>query len=109
MNRIETEGIYRAHRVREGTSAKGFWQLVAVKAEGRDRREITLYIRNAPADIREGEFFRVKEIHAITVNAAKDENGEWTRDRMSADVTIKPIMEEQPIDLETFVPGGDIL
>lgn len=109
MIRIEVGGVYKAHRVRSGTSEKGDWELVAVRAEGKERREVTLFIDNLPSGIKEGDKFRVRYIEAFTVNAQKDARGEWRNDRTSAVVNIDIVEKADPCDVDFDLPGGLLL
>lgn len=97
MIRIDKGGIYTAHRVRSGTSSKGDWELIVVKGIGNDKREINLYIMNHPSRIREGEPFKVTEILAVQVNALKDDEGNWTKQKMSADVYVETALPVDPV------------
>lgn len=107
MIRVEKGGVYLAHRVRSGVSKTGPWELIAVKGQGGDRREITLYVKNYPSRIREGEPFRVTGIEAVQVNALKDDEGNWTREKMSADVYVETALPVDPVgDLGLDIGGG---
>ena len=106
MIKIKVGDVYKAHRVRTGTSAKGDWELVAVRAEGKERREVTLFIDNIPSGLKEGDTFRVRYIESFTVNAQKDQRGEWTKDKMSGEVNIDIVEKADPCDVDFDLPGG---
>jgi len=109
MIRVEKGQTYTAHRVRSGVSKAGPWELIAVKGLGGDRREITLYVKNNPSHIREGEPFKVTSIESVQVNALKDEEGNWTRDKMSATVYVETALPVDPVGDLGLDLGGDLL
>lgn len=99
MVKIEKGGTYRAYRVRSGVSEKGPWELIAIKGDKGDRREMTLYVINYPSNIREFEEFKVTGIESVQVNAEKDVNGEWTRTKVSARVYVETALPCNPFDV----------
>ena len=104
MIRIDKDGEYKASRVRSGTAAKGDWELVVVKAEGRARQEVTVFAENVPSGVVEDGKFRVKEIRSLSLRQKKDYDGNWTRQDVSISAVIEPADTEQAVDLEDL--GG---
>lgn len=94
---IERGKAYLAHRVRSGVSEKGPWELITVKGQGYDRREIALYVMNNPSHIEEGDPFRVTDILSVRVNAEKDESGNWTKTKVSAMVYVETALPVDPV------------
>ena len=107
MVKIEKGGVYKAHRVRSGTSRKGDWELIAVKGLGDDRREITVYVENHPSHVREGDPFVVTDIVCVTVKAYQDEEGNWTRNKMYINAMVETALPVNPVaDLGYDETGG---
>ena len=96
MLKLEVGKTYKAHRVRNGESETGPWEVVVVKEEGGAHRELTMFAVNAPSGVKEGGMFKLESITSIRMKRAKDNSGKWTlNDRPVIDVLITP-EEELP-------------
>lgn len=90
MLRIETGSTYTASRVRSGTSARGDWELIVVKPDGRARQEITIFPTNIPSGVIEGCLFTVENIIAVEVKAQKNKDGTWGKDVTKLEAIVSP-------------------
>ena len=98
MLELEKDGIYEALRVRSGTSVKGDWELIVVKADGRGRQKITIFPDNKPSGVKEGGKLIVKEIHSVTVKATKNADGTFGADVTTVSATVKPCADIDGVD-----------
>lgn len=105
MIKIEEGGTYKAARFRSGKTDKGYWELLTVKADKGKGQTITLFPKNLPTNMYEGNEFIVKKIHSVKLKSAKDSNGEWTRQDVSIDCDIERI---QPVDLDDLDDLNDL-
>lgn len=103
-NKLEKGGIYKATRVKAGTSARGPWMLTVV-ADDRGRNEITLFIKNSDCDLKDNGQFKIKELVSMTlgVRKGKGEDVKWYPS-YTAEAIIEPIQSEFS-DLEDIDPS----
>lgn len=86
--------IYRAKRVRTGTSSMGDWMMVAVEDPKSSKREMPIWVQNIPCKISDGEQFKVLDITASKYSWKKDkQTDKWAPD-ISVKAIIKPISSE---------------
>lgn len=119
MIELKSGEVYTVARTRQGESAKGPWQFVAVKelikkqdgslAEG--RKEVTVWVDNKPQPISEGGKFRLGIISSVKFASRKDNTGTW-RDELNVNASIEPVMDGSAasslgIDVPGFTPLDD--
>lgn len=92
MNKVEAGNIYTAAKQRSGETQRGAWELIAVTNE-RGKEEVTIFTRNIPSGVVEGQQFLVKEIHSATFRFRKDQNERW-QPNISIEATVQPITSE---------------
>lgn len=97
MIKLEKGGEYKAARVRSGTSQRGDWELVVVKADGKARQEITIFPSNTPSGVQEGEQFILKDILGVTIKKKKDADGNWTKEEVAVSAELEAL---EPVSLD---------
>ena len=85
--------IYRACRAKSGSNDRGSWELVAIADEKNSKRTMTLFVRNGPTGIREGQMFRVTDIVEVKYGWKRDQDQQWKPD-VTLGVNIEPIASE---------------
>lgn len=68
---------YEAFRVRSGTSEKGDWELIVIKANGKAKQELTIYPEHKPSGVKEGGKFMIDDILDVQIKANKNRDGTW--------------------------------
>ena len=100
MIELKTGDVYTASRARQGESAKGPWQFVAVKeiitrkdgSTSEGRKDVTIWLDNKPQNIAEGGKFRLGIISAVKFASRKDNAGNW-RDELTVNASVEPVMD----------------
>lgn len=88
MISVKTDSVYTAARKISGSSDKGDWVLLKVLDEN-GRNGISLFARNLPCEINEGEPFKVEKIYSVSSKNKQDKNGVWRTD-VSVDADVIP-------------------
>ena len=88
--KIEVGETYKATKFRSGENAQGTWEMAVVKS-GKGSRSVLVFATNVPSGVVEGGNFTVEKIQSVTVKAAKDEKGNWTRTEtvINAEITAE--------------------
>lgn len=77
-NRVSVGQIYTAERAMAGTSARGDWEMAAVR-DGKKNTEIVIWIDNRPSNLTKGDRFRINKISEVSFGWKKDNfNGKET-------------------------------
>lgn len=100
MLELKTGEVYTALRARTGSSARGNWELIVAREEGKAKKEITIWVTNVGSGVTEGGQFRIKSIESVKYSARKDNNGAW-RDDVSIGATVEAVgFDQSPFDFE---------
>lgn len=91
MIELKTGEVYLATRANGGESGKGPWQYVAVREDGKGRKEIVIWVENRPQPITAESRFRIKTIHSVKFASRKDNAGVW-HDEVNVSADIEPVM-----------------
>lgn len=98
---IKVGEILTAKLVRRGTKDDKPWELIAVAAEGKDKKQITVWTENAPSDVKEGQEFIVQSISSIKYGARKIKDV-W-HDDVSCNAVVKSVVR-QPVVTGLSIP-----
>ena len=88
MNELSFGKCYKAYRHRSGTSPKGNWELIT-SFDDAGRNQVTIFVKNQPSQINEGDTFKLGMIYSIRVGFKKDRNGAWEK-VISLDADVFP-------------------
>jgi len=68
------------------------YEYIKIRGDGKDKKTMTLWVRNRPSGIAKGGAFRVKEIHGCKYKSVPDQRpdheGNWLEE-FSLDVTVE--------------------
>lgn len=92
---------YTASKYRSGETDRGPWEMIVVKG-GRGQKSVAIFTTNNPSGVVEGGKFTVDKIESVTVKAAKDEKGNWTKTEVvvNAEVTAEKTAREGEMQLD---------
>jgi hypothetical protein len=102
MIKVDKDAIYRAIRVRSGSSAHGDWELVVIADENNEKRTTTIFAANMPSGVVENQQFKIKDITSVKIGWKKDQNGQW-----KPDTTVTAVLEPIASDIDFADLGGD--
>jgi hypothetical protein len=107
--KITVGETYEASKFRSGENSQGSWEMIAVRG-GKGQKSVTIFATNIPSGVVEGGKFTVDKIESVTVKAAKDANGNWTRSEtvVNAEVTAEKTHRQGDFDLPDFDEGYDL-
>lgn len=94
---VEKGMNYTAQRVRSGSSPKGQWELISV-VDNRGKNPITVYVRNMPCGVVEGQKFNVEELFSVKYGFKKDKFEKW-QPSISCEATVHPIASEYDTEI----------
>ena len=97
MTELTVGQNYTAKKVIRGASAKGDWEMIAVR-DYRDKNEIAIWARNRPSGVVEGQQFNVVAIHQVKWGFRKDKSERW-QPSCTCEATVKPIVSEFDTDI----------
>lgn len=100
MNLLEKDGVYKALRVRTGTSTKGPWKMLVTADDG-GNNQVPVFVYNPEIKINDGEFFRIVEIRNIRFGHMKNAAGNW-----EPNCTVNAVVEKT-ISYEEYFAGGN--
>lgn len=93
MTELQEGKVYTALRVRSGANdAHGHWELIAVR-DSKGKNEVTIYTRNIPSGVKEGQKFNLERIHRLKFGYKQDRDNRW-QPQVTIDGTVKPIESE---------------
>lgn len=101
MIKVDKDAIYRAIRVRSGSSQHGDWELVVIADENNEKRTTTIFAANMPCGVIENQQFKIKDITSVKIGWKKDQNGQW-----KPDTTVTAVLEPIASDID-FNDLGD--
>lgn len=91
MITIKEGGVYKASKIMSGSTEKGDWELISVTDES-GKNSVSLFAKNIPSGVSEGQNFRVERICSVTSKNKQDKNGVW-RTNVSVDADIAQVEE----------------
>ena len=87
---IKCGDVITADFVKSGTKADGgSWEFIKVNDKGKGKRDITVWVSNAPSCVQQGGTFSVEKIESVKWGARKDSNEQW-HDEVSINAIVKP-------------------
>lgn len=101
MIKVDKDAIYRAIRVRSGSSAHGDWELVVIADENNPKRTTTIFSDVIPSGVIENQQFKIKDITSVKIGWKRDKDQQW-----KPDTTITAVMEPIASDID-FNDLGD--
>ena len=107
--KIEVGLEYEAKKYRSGENARGRWEMAVVGA-GKGQKNVLVFFSNIPSGVVEGGRFTVDKINDVTVKAAKDANGNWTKTEVvvNAEVTAEKNHQTGDFDMTDFDTAYDL-
>lgn len=92
MLKVKVDVVYTAELYRAGTSVRGEYEMVLLKADGKDRARIPIWVQNVPCGVSEGSKFKIKEIVGAGIRhiPPSDSFDRW-QDEFSLDAVLMPV------------------
>lgn len=91
MLNAKIDTVYTADKVHKGTSVKGEWELIVLKAEGSDKARLPIWVQNVPCNITEGMKFTIAMISGASIKHIKpSEKFDKWQDEYSIDAYVLP-------------------
>lgn len=85
VGEVLTAGFAKTGERKDGS---GSWEMIVVKDSGKGKRDITIWVTNAPSGVVKDGTFTVESIESVKWGARKDNNDSW-RDDVSINATVK--------------------
>ena len=92
MTSVRQGGNCTAKRCRSGVSSKGPWELITF-SDNNGRNEITIWVKNSPSGVTEGQQFHIDDIIEVKFGMKKNNNDRW-QPQCSIDATVSAIASE---------------
>lgn len=92
--KIRVGEIYEANIVRAGESKKGPWEMVVVKSNTKDKKEIAIFADKVPSGVTEGGTFRVEAITQVNYTSRRREYEGVTKweNNLNVEARIVPVL-----------------
>lgn len=92
MNELKKGENYTARLVRSGTSSRGAWEIITT-SDKKQKMDISVFPRNVPSGVKEGQKFNLVEICSVKNGMRKDKNDRW-QPSVSIEAVVNPIESE---------------
>lgn len=80
--------VYTADFAKSGEKDGKVWEMLKVNDVGKGRRDITIWVNNAPSGVQKGSRFTIEKIESTKWGARKGKDDSW-RDEVSINADVK--------------------